>query len=226
MHLNSQLLFEKHAKSFFKNDMKVLEIGADQLPTWYSRTVNKPSIDWYTLDIKTHWDTLDIGNNKDLINKQILSEDEYNYPLDNNSFDIIFSGQVIEHVKNIWKWMEELKRITKPGGVIIILSPISWPYHVAPMVSDCWRIYPDGMKALAEEKGLNIIHNSFESMEKELIPLYVPTYPGIGIAAIDDLRERKSVFFYNRILSFIPLLRKYRVPQSVSYDAVFILSKK
>ncbi|MEP6596776.1 MAG: methyltransferase domain-containing protein [Ginsengibacter sp.] len=207
--------------------MKVLEVGADTLPTWYCKAVNKPSIEWYTLDIKTHWDTLDIGKGKDEMSRQIVSNLEYDYPVDDNTFDIVFSGQVMEHVKNIWKWMDELKRITKKGGLIITILPVSWPYHVAPAVVDCWRIYPEGMKALVEEKGLEILVNTFESLEKNLIPSYVPTRPGIGVDLLEDLKKtgRKSIFFYYRILYFIPFLRRLRMPVSVSYDAVCVCKK-
>jgi hypothetical protein len=70
----------------------------------------------------------------------------------------------MEHIKNIWLWVDELKRITKKNGLIIIISPISWSYHEAPV--DCWRIYPEGMKALMQEKGLKVIECLFESLEK------------------------------------------------------------
>jgi SAM-dependent methyltransferase len=227
MHLNSELLFKKHAVSFFRDNMKVLEIGANQLPTWYCQTVNNPSIDWYTLDIKTHWDTIEINNNSSTTSKQIVSNFEYSYPVEDNTFDIVFSGQVMEHVKNIWKWMDELKRITKPGGLIINILPVSWPYHVAPEVVDCWRIYPDGMKALMEDKELEILINTFESLEKELIPTYVPTQPGIGVTAAQEFQKpyHRVIFSYYRILSLLPLLKKLRVPLSVSYDVVCVCKK-
>lgn len=227
MHLNSELLFKKHALSYFKDNMKVLEIGADALPTWYCKTVNKPSIEWFTLDIKTHWDTLEIGKNNEAMSRQIVSNFEYNYPIEDNTFDIVFSGQVMEHVKNIWKWMDELKRITKPGRLIITILPVSWPYHVAPQVVDCWRIYPEGMKALMEDKGLQILVNTFESLEKELIPSYVPTKPGVGVDLLEDLSKmkHKAIFMYYRVLSLIPFFKKLRVPVTVSYDAVCVCKK-
>jgi len=227
MHLNSELLFKKHLVPYFKDNMKVLEIGADRLPTWYCETVNKPSIDWHTLDIKTHWDTLSISKNNSNSNKQIVSNFEYNYPVEDNTFDIVFSGQVMEHVKNIWKWMDELKRITKPGGLIITILPVSWPYHIAPEVVDCWRIYPEGMKALMEDKGLEILVNTFESMEKDLIPSHVPTLPGIGVDTLADLNKSKYkiIFNYYKLLSLFPGIKKLRRPVPVAYDAVSVSRK-
>ena len=227
MHLNSELLFKKYLASHFKPNMKVLEIGADRLPTWYCETVGEPSIDWYTLDIQTHWDTLAISKNNSASNRQLVSKHEYNYPVEDNTYDIVFSGQVMEHVKNIWKWMDELKRITKPGGLIITILPVSWPYHIAPEVVDCWRIYPDGMKALMEDKGLEIILNTFESLEKTLIPSHVPTLPGVGVDTMADLMKSKYkvIFAYYKLLSLFPGLKKLRRPIPVAYDAVCIVRK-
>jgi SAM-dependent methyltransferase len=227
MHLNSELLFKKHLLPYFKSNTKVLEIGADRLPTWYCETVNDASIEWYTLDIQKHWDTLAISKNNSATNRQLVSPDEYRYPVEDNTFDVVFSGQVMEHVKNIWKWMDELKRITKPGGLIITILPVSWPYHVAPEVVDCWRIYPDGMQALMEDKGLEILLNTFESLEKERIPAHVPTLPGVGVDTADELDETKYkvIFAYYKILSLLPGLRKLRRPIPVAYDAVSVVRK-
>ena len=35
---------------------------------------------------------------------------------------------------------------------MITIAPVSWPYHEDPV--DCWRIYPDGLRALYDEVGL------------------------------------------------------------------------
>jgi len=227
MHLNSELVFKKFAKKHFTKNLKVLEIGADKLPTTYSETVSDSSIDWHTLDLKAHWDTIDIGSDQSMLSKQIISTDEYNYPINDNTFDIVFSAQVMEHVKNIWKWMDELKRITKPGGLIIIIAPASWPYHVAPEVVDCWRIFPDGMKALMEEKGLEIITNRFDSLEKDLIPDYIPTIPGEGFGKHDDLfsKQTKKLFGYYKTISKIPYVRNLKTPITVSYDSTCVVRK-
>ena len=62
-----------------------------------------------------------------------MSKEEYSYPIEDNAFDIVFSGQLMEHVRNICRWVDELKGITKNNGLIIIISPISWSYHEAPV---------------------------------------------------------------------------------------------
>ncbi len=43
--------------------------------------------------------------------------------LDDNSFDVIVSFQVIEHIKNDKYFLEEIFRVLKPGGVALITTP-------------------------------------------------------------------------------------------------------
>lgn len=151
MHKNSILLFKKYASKYFKENMKVLEIGPDHIPSIYQKSIKRKAIIWDTLDIEPRENLVYVAN------------DEYSFPIKDNYYDIIFSGQVIEHVKKLWIWIKEISRICKTGGIIITINPISWPFHKAPY--DCWRIYPEGMKALYEEGGLLVKLSLFESLE-------------------------------------------------------------
>ena len=40
------------------------------------------------------------------------------FPAPSGAYDIVFSGQVIEHVRKIWLWIKELTRICKVGGLV------------------------------------------------------------------------------------------------------------
>jgi SAM-dependent methyltransferase len=142
MHLNSKLLFEKYAKPYFKNNMRVLEIGPTGYPSAYNKMVGNNTITW---------ETLDISGGKNL---SYVPENEYEFPVPDGTFDIVLSGQVIEHVKKVWVWVKELARACKTGGHVITIAPVSWPFHEHPV--DCWRIYPEGMKVLYEEAGLKM----------------------------------------------------------------------
>lgn len=161
MHLNSELLFKKYAASYFKRGMKILEIGPDLSPSTYQKIIGNAAIQWETLDIASSERVTYTAKN------------EYEFPMASNTFDIVLSGQTIEHVRKIWVWIKELARVCKTGGAVITISPVSWPYHEAPV--DCWRIYPEGMKALYEDAGLNIQLNRFETLE---MPYYRKQIPG------------------------------------------------
>lgn len=196
MHPNSWLIFEKYAAPFFNIGMKVLEIGPDSFPSTYQKIILKqnPSIDWHTIDVYDH-PSLTYKCNS-----------EYSFPIADNFYDIVLSGQVIEHVKKPWKWMPELARITKFNGLVITINPVSWPYHEAPV--DCWRMYPEGMKALYEEANLEVAISQWESLET---PHFRRFLPG---------RSRQHT---PRVLrAFSELLGRLGYPVERSYDTVTV----
>ena len=96
MHANSMLMFNRYAKEYFKSNMHVLEIGPDKFPSTYKSIIGDNSISW---------DTLDIYENPNLT---YSVSDEYRYPIPDNYYDIVLSGNVLEHVRKIWTWMNEL----------------------------------------------------------------------------------------------------------------------
>lgn len=68
-----------------------------------------------------------------------------------NSFDIVYILNVLEHTKEPWEAAKECYRICKPGGVIIAASPFDWYYHKHPI--DFWRFTHEGLKYLFERAG-------------------------------------------------------------------------
>lgn len=216
MHLNTKLLFQEYGLKYFRNDMNVLEIGPIGYPSVFNKIVNNSTIKWYTLDIGTEF--IFDGEKNPL---HIMSEFEYNYPIEEEKFDIIISGNVMEHVRDIWKWIDELKRILKKGGLIITILPTSIEYHPAPY--DCWRIYPEGMKALMAHKELDVLECYFDSMEKRLLPKNLPNIPGYSIMNLDG--EMKLPYKLLSIPLRIPILNKILKPIIVAYDCICICRK-
>ena len=166
MHNNSKLVFEKHAISYFKSNFKVLEIGP-HIPSHYHGFLKNAGI-----DIK-QWEFADIVSSRsDVYSSKLdyIMKDEYSVQVDDNCFDVVFSAQVFEHVRKPWVWIKELARILKPGGLLITISPVSWPYHEAPF--DCWRAHPEGMKSVLEDSGLIVVKCVSECLEtdKKIIP--------------------------------------------------------
>lgn len=72
----------------------------------------------------------------------------YTLPVDDNFYDLIVSGQTLEHVKNPFRLVREMKRVLKPNGYMILIAPSSGPRHD---LVDCWRFMDDSFKAIAEE---------------------------------------------------------------------------
>lgn len=76
-------------------------------------------------------------------------------PLDSNSFDTVICTQVIEHVENHKLLLQEILRVLKPNGYVILSGPMYWHLHEEPY--DFFRFTKYGFKYLFEEQGFREI---------------------------------------------------------------------
>jgi ubiquinone/menaquinone biosynthesis C-methylase UbiE len=44
-------------------------------------------------------------------------------PLDDNSFDLVWASEVIEHVADTASWLSEVRRVLAPGGRLLMTTP-------------------------------------------------------------------------------------------------------
>ena len=62
-------------------------------------------------------------------------------PYNDNSFDIVVSSEVIEHVPDPHKALQELFRVLKPKGVLIISTPNKF-WHFSLRIANCFKLRP------------------------------------------------------------------------------------
>ena len=75
---------------------------------------------------KTHITGIDININikkNSIQNCEFLIENITKLNLKDNSFDIIYALDTLEHVKDIGTAIDEIKRVLKPNGKLIIVGP-------------------------------------------------------------------------------------------------------
>ncbi|MEI7958299.1 MAG: class I SAM-dependent methyltransferase [Verrucomicrobiota bacterium] len=80
-------------------------------------------------------------------------------PVEGNSFDIVFCTEVLEHVPDpdaVWR---EFYRVLRPGGKVMLTTPMYWPSHERPY--DFYRYPEHGLRRLANDAGFEV---------KQLIP--------------------------------------------------------
>ena len=75
-------------------------------------------------------------------------------PFSNETFDSILCTQVLEHVFDGNKMMNEIFRVLKPGGNIILTVPFAWELHEEPY--DFFRYTKHALKQLFQNNGLDI----------------------------------------------------------------------
>jgi len=71
-----------------------------------------------------------------------------------DEYDMVVSGQMLEHMEFPLLATIAMKRAVKPAGYVIWIVPYACPDHKHPI--DCWRIMEDGMEFLLE--GFDDVH--------------------------------------------------------------------
>jgi len=171
---NCEALFEKYALSNFDKGMKVFEIAPERqlhIKKTIDNKVGMNKYDYYYTDIddeemmKIINDEYNRAETELDKNNYIKALSEYKFDVEDNTFDIVYSNNVSEHVRWVWVWMEEIYRILKPGGIVITHNPFTEVYHEAPI--DCWRIFPEGFNSLYSYAGFVDMAGAIEHIKLE-----------------------------------------------------------
>ena len=142
---------DNRLKTMAKNSYgDVLDIGYVELPNPY---LSNP----IGLDIK------EVGKPDNY--KAVYTYDGNEFPFEDNSFDSITAGELIEHIANIDLFLTECKRVLKPKGKLIFSTPN--PFYISEIVCDIFNIrtnkehinlFPRSIfKNLTELNGLELI---------------------------------------------------------------------
>jgi len=152
MHQSSMLQCAKFVTDYLVNEetLSIADIGSLDVNGSYRPFFEKTGWTYTGIDLA-------LGRNVDIV----VPELNWNLcsPVDTGSkplqFDVVISGQCLEHVRKPWLWIKDVAAILKPNGLLFLTAPNTWGFHEYPI--DCWRIWPDGMRALADEVGLKEI---------------------------------------------------------------------
>ncbi|ESA33023.1 sam-dependent methyltransferase [Leptolyngbya sp. Heron Island J] len=146
MHLSSlhkmKAFKEKYLNDLIGKEIKVLDLGSQDVNGSYKPIFDIPGWQYIGVDASP-------GKNVDVI----LTSPYHWSQFARSSIDVIISGQAFEHIDFFWLTALEMRRVLKDDGICCIIAPSSGPEHRYPV--DCWRFYPDGLKALANFAGLN-----------------------------------------------------------------------
>jgi len=83
-------------------------------------------------------------------------------------FDVVVCTEVLEHTLNPFAAVDEIRRLLKPGGLLLATTPFNFRIH-GPL-PDCWRFTEHGLRALVAQ--YEVV--SLEALEDEnrfLMPL-------------------------------------------------------
>jgi SAM-dependent methyltransferase len=85
------------------------------------------------------------------------------------SFDFVICTDVLEHIPHPWEAVQELYAVLKPGGTLLLTTPLNYRLHTDEHVRDYWRMSADGLRVLLQEIA------GFD--EVEITPIGHPEFP-------------------------------------------------
>jgi SAM-dependent methyltransferase len=83
----------------------------------------------------------------------------YQLPIRNESSDLVFATGLLEHLEDERRFLREVHRILRIGGIIHIEVPFLQQYHEDPI--DCRRCTVPGLKLLLEQHGFRSLDSGF-----------------------------------------------------------------
>ncbi|MBQ6099355.1 MAG: class I SAM-dependent methyltransferase [Methanobrevibacter sp.] len=158
MHKNSHSKMEWFKNTYLSNSNKldILDVGSlDGKGNYnYSDIFKEENWTYTGLDFQA-------GHNVDTVVTDI-----YNwFEVEDNTYDVVISGQLFEHLEFFWLTMSEIERVLKPGGYVCIIVPSSGPRHGG-NIPNCYLFYEDGLKAMAKYVNLEVLHASVDEREE------------------------------------------------------------
>lgn len=96
----------------------------------------------------TEYISMDISNDCGMID--IIDDIQEMTSIRSNTFDTVYSSQVLEHVLDPYKALTEIFRVLVPGGYAIISVPLLNGLHEEP--HDYYRYTPYGINHLMEKQ--------------------------------------------------------------------------
>ena len=148
-------------------------------------------------------------------------------PLGDNIFEVVCAFDVIEHIKDDRKAVEELLRVCKPGGLLFLAVPafnsIRGNHDV---INGHYRRYTrSGIKALLDQQSVTILYSSYFNTIL-FIPIFlyrkiqrVFNHPARTMKADFDFQKTNRVtntFFKLLFGMEVFLLKYFRLPYGVS----------
>ncbi|AWK02990.1 class I SAM-dependent methyltransferase [Flavobacterium crocinum] len=149
---------------------KVLDSGCGSMPYKEIILQNKKVDSYVGLDI-------DSGLNYDNA-KPDFFWDGVNMPFESESFDVVMSTEVLEHVPDPDAYLLEVKRVLKPGGLFFFTVPFLMSLHEVP--NDYYRYTPFALEMIFKRTGFVSVNitarGGYNAAVGQMLGLWVNMY--------------------------------------------------
>lgn len=146
-----------------------------------TKKINRQEFAKFLVDYKSTGKTLDIGAGfspydcyykENFPNRTVLDikpsakvdvvGDIHHLPFKNNEFDNVLCFEVFEHLKNPWQAVQEIKRVLKPDGRLILSTRFIAPLHDTP--NDYFRFTKYGLQDLFKDWKIQVLKQELNTL--------------------------------------------------------------
>jgi SAM-dependent methyltransferase len=174
---------------------QVLEIGGYRLAQSAMDLFPEPRFVYHDVDLTA----------SDIPNTIIANITDCRETIPDESFDLVISSDVFEHLDRPWLAAAEIGRILKPGGIAITHTLFAWRNHPCPI--DYWRYSPECLEFLFSD--LECLEKGYDLSQRRMNqPGFWPS--GDDSVPVDHFggwREHWSVYIVSRKGSGPPVNR-------------------
>lgn len=112
-----------------------------------------------------------------------------NLPFPSRSLGTVIAMSTFEHVQRFWKGFDEIYRVLRPDGALLVSCPFHFHIHSYP--SDYWRFTPESLKFLLDRYPSKIIgyHGPADRPSNVWAVAFREEYAGSIRARLDRYRE-------------------------------------
>lgn len=118
----------------------------------------------YIIDNIDEYISIDKGNiHKHMFSsskEKFIDADVKDLPFDENIFDTILLTQVLEHINEPFKALDEIKRVIKPNGILVLSVPFIYQAHATPY--DFFRFSEYGLKQICKDNNFEILEFHYQ----------------------------------------------------------------
>ena len=193
---------KKYVRNIFTNNNdRILDVGSGKNP-YYQKSMKGKII---RFDIKKY-DKIDVIGNADF------------FPFRKDSFDKVIIVNSLYYFKDPLKIIENISRILKKNGKLVIITPFFYPVHDVP--EDRYRFTEFGLKTILED------YFVVERIEAIGGFFNIPAVMLHSLIKGSPLMASKSLQILIRILVYLILYIPYILAQLVSILDVFDRTKR
>ena len=118
-------------------------------------------------------------------------------PFEDKSFDTVLSIQVLEHTPSPQPLIQQMARVLRDNGVLILSAPFCFRLHEAP--HDYYRYSPHVLRLLCQEAGLEVTHMESRGGLFSVIGHKLNSFLALNVAHIDAVAQSLGKLGHERV---------------------------